>query len=38
VRIARVDRVVEKVKGVLKERIEGLEEIVVQVEEGHGSS
>jgi len=35
---ARVDRVVEKVKGVLKERIEGLEEIVVQVEEGHGSS
>jgi len=36
--LARVDRVVEKVKGVLKERIEGLEEIVVQVEEGHGSS
>ncbi|KXN89388.1 putative zinc transporter cis4 [Leucoagaricus sp. SymC.cos] len=30
----RIDRVVERVKDVLKERIEGLEEVVVQVEEG----
>lgn len=31
---AKVDRVVERVKDVLKERIQGLEEVVVQVEEG----
>jgi len=34
---ARVD-IVENVKVMLKEKIEGLEEVVVQVEEGHGSS
>ena len=34
---ARVDRVIERVKEVLKGRIEGLEEIVVQVEEGTNS-
>lgn len=33
----QVDRVVERVKDVLKERIEGLEEVVVQVEEGASS-
>jgi hypothetical protein len=31
-----IDRVVERVKEVLKGRIEGLEEVVVQVEEGVG--
>ncbi len=30
----KVDRVVERVQDVLKENIEGLEEVVVQVEEG----
>jgi len=34
---ARVDRVIERVKEVLKGRIEGLEEVVVQVEEGTNS-
>lgn len=34
---ARVDRVVERVKDVLKERILGLEEVVVQVEAGAGA-
>jgi len=34
---ARVDRVIESVKEVLKGRIEGLEEVVVQVEEGTNS-
>lgn len=30
----KVDRVVERVRDVLKEKIEGLEEVIVQVEEG----